>query len=125
MDYLNEETTRYKKKSQAKPPKKTKHKHIFEPCIIESPVDWHKKPHERSGEKQSEFGGFCPICGKVGPTDQSRWWTNASKCIKGFRFADCVPTKEGARELNPETRTLRTFWSEDIFAKFVDIEETD
>lgn len=122
MNYIDDETPRHKKKSQVKPPKKATHKHIFEPCIIEYPKDWYKKPHEQNGEMTAEFSGYCPVCGKVRPTDQSRWWTTSQTYIRHFMCHQNVPTEEGARELNPETRTLRTFYHKDGFAKFVDID---
>lgn len=46
---------KYRKESHARPPKKSKHKHLSEPCIIESPADWWKKEHERSGAIKREF----------------------------------------------------------------------
>lgn len=121
MNYFDDETPRHKKKSQAKPPKKASHKHVFEPFILEYPKDWYKKPHEQSGEKCAQFYGYCPMCGKVGYIDDSCWWTSAKKCRNGFRYYDRVPTEEGVRELNPETRTLPIFFSDNPFVKFVDI----
>lgn len=123
MNYVDEEIPRHRKKSQAKPPKKSKHKHIYEPCIIEYPTDWYYKEHERSGERRSNFYGFCPICGKVGETDQGRWWTEDLGYVGHYLVHNTVPTEEGARELNPETRTLPTFFSDSPFPKTVNIEE--
>ena len=125
MNY-EEEIPRYRKKSKAKPPKKSKHKHVYEYCIIERPADWYKKEHERSGEVKAEINTYCPICGKVGDVeDWDRWVKHEPNDGRPFRYLIPTPTEEYAREKNPETRTLPTFWSEDIFPKFVDIEGRD
>lgn len=121
MNFIDEEIPKYTKKSQAKPPKKAKHKHVFEPCIIEIPEDWHKKEHEQSGKKRPIFEGFCPICGKIGPIDQSRWWEEKLGHIGMWQLYGGIPTEEGARELNPATRTLPTFHGDDPFVKFVNL----
>lgn len=120
MKYI-EDTPRYKKKSQAKPPKKSKHKHVYEPCVIEYPRDWYKKEHERSVEKRVQISSYCPICGKVGDIDHDRWWRRET--LHGGSAGRNVPTDEALREYNPETRTLPTFVSDEYFAKFVELPE--
>ena len=104
MDYSQlDEIPRHKKKSKAKTPKKSQHKHTYKPCVIEYPLDWYKKEHERSGEKQFSIGTYCAICGKIG--ELKRWYHT-----------------ENESELNPETRTLPIFWTEDFFPKYVELE---
>ena len=115
MDEFIENIPRYKKKSKKKPPKKSKHKHIFEPCVLEYPRDWFKKPHEQNGEVNMAIGLYCPLCGKVGHFN----WVE----FEFIGFNDPIP-EEIEMELNPQTRTLTTFLCKDPFQKFVDIEKT-
>lgn len=123
-DYEEVQRNRRQKISKAKPPKKSKHKHVYEFCIIERPADWFKKPHERSGEIKAEIHTYCPICGKVGDVeDWDRWLKREPVDKFPYICSQSVPTEEYARELNPETRTLSTFWCEDIFPKFVTLPE--
>lgn len=112
---FTDDIPKYKKKSQKKPPKKAKHKHLSEPCVIDVPRDWYKKEHERSGEMKSDIYGYCPICGKVTEfyPDRDRWLTHVRHYDGPFTYLETVPTEECARELNPETRTLPTFKSND------------
>ena len=117
-----EDITRHRKKAQSKTPKKSKHKHIFEPCVLEQPVDWYKKEHERSGEKRSRIGYYCPICGKTGEFQEKERWYQL-KLVNNLPFQAYTnePTEECTRELDPLTRTLPTFFVEDYFQKFVSI----
>lgn len=115
---------KYKKKSTAKPPAKAKHKHIYEPCLLERPLYWWRKKHEQGSEKDIGFSSYCPVCGKVGSVDVERWFVS----IKSFG-ADFHPyirdeyTVEAQLELDPRTRTIPVFKVDDPFAKFVDIGE--
>lgn len=124
MDFTDD-IPKFRKKSQKTPPKKAKHSHLREPCIIEMPSDWYKKPHERSGEMTSHFYAYCPICGKVTGynPDKERWWTRVERCNGSFHYLETVPSAEGEKELNPATRTLPTFRVDDIFPKFVNLED--
>ena len=123
MNNVPNDIPKYRKKSQAKPPKKSKHKHIYEPCLLEIPLEWYSHPHERSGKTFLRFRSYCPTCGKIGDVDHERWWTHVEKHNGMFAYLETVHTKEAERELNPLTRTLPVFKTEDYFAKFVDISE--
>lgn len=116
---------KYHKKSQARPPAKAKHKHVYEPCLFEQLLEWHLKPHERKDNKTwLKFGSYCPICGKVGETDCDRWRTTVKKCDGERSYVESVRTEEAERELNPATRTLPVFYIGDEWRpKFVDLEE--
>ena len=115
---------KYQKKYTAKPPAKAKHKHVYEPCLLERPADWWRKKHEQCGETDLAFSSYCPVCGKVGPVDVERWWIS-KKCYSiGLEpYIKNEGTEEAKRELNPKTRTLPVFKVDDPFAKFVDIGE--
>lgn len=123
---FTDDIPKYKKKSNKKPPKKADHKHLCEPCIIVRPEDWYKKEHERSGKMTSEFYGYCPICGKVTAflPDRDRWYARVKRNNGTFSYWETVPTEEGARELDPVTRTLPTFEADDLFVKEVKMEDT-
>lgn len=117
---------KYKKKSQKKAPKKADHKHLCEPCVIEHPKDWYKKEHERSGELAADIYGYCPVCGKVTSyrPDKGRWYKTVQRNNGVFSYLETVPTEECERELDPKTRTLPTFRTNDFSAKVVELEDT-
>ena len=122
-DYLDEQTP-YRKKSTARPPKKSKHKHLVEPCILEYPLMWHMKGQEKSRGNEAVFSGYCPICGKIGTLkDKSRWYSKNAVFIGNYLMNETVLTEEGKKEMDPETRTLPTFYVDDPFAKFVELKE--
>lgn len=116
---------KYQKKSIAKPPVKAKHKHVYEPCLLEQLELWYCKPHERKSNKTwLKFGSYCPICGKVGDVDRERWWTTVKKHNGVCSFLERVPTEEAKCELDPATRTLPVFYIGDQWRpKFVELEE--
>ena len=119
---FTDDIPKHKKKSQKKTPRKSDHKHLCEPCIIERPEDWYKKEHERSGKTVAEFYGYCPICGKITAfiPNRDRWYTTVKRNNGVFSYLETVPTEEGARELNPTTRTLPTFEADGICVKRVE-----
>ena len=116
---------KYQKKSTARPPAKAKHKHVYEPCLVEQLELWYCKPHERKSNKTMlRFKTYCPICEKVGPQDTKRWWTSVKKHNGFCSYLETVPTEEAERELNPATRTLPVFYVGDQWSpKFVELEE--
>lgn len=122
-----EEVPRYKKKSRVKPPRKAKHKHVFEPCVFEFNGCRISKEHGITYDKPSaEIRSYCPICGKTGwVVDKDRWY--ATRTIYHAMFGSVLETYETdecKRELDPKTRTLPTFWVEDQwFTKYVEIPE--
>ena len=98
---------------------------MYEPCVIEIPADWYKKEHERSGEIKAEIWSYCPVCGKVCAIQNTeRWWKSVAEPHHLFgRVFYTEPTEECKRELNPETRTLPTFWNDDVFPKYVELHD--
>ena len=121
FDYL-EETTPYKKKSKARPPKKSKHKHDYQPCILSYPEDWWNKTHLRNRKMKDVISAYCPVCGKLGDIqDRSVWYKRETVFINNIQFTESVLTNEGEKQMNKRTRTLPTFIVEDPFAKFVSL----
>lgn len=114
MNEIIDEVPRYKKKSKKKPPRKSDHKHVFEPCVLEYPRGWFKKQYEQNEDRNVAIGSYCPLCGKVGDFN----WVE----FEFVWFNDSM-SEEVEMEINPETRTLPTFWCDDPFQKFVDIEK--
>ena len=103
LEYFDE-TMPYKKKANTKPPKKAKHKHLAEPCVLAYSKDWWQKEHLRSKENQFAIDYYCPVCGKImGLRDRDRWYE--TEVLKGFSCWD-VQTEECVKELNPERRIL-------------------
>lgn len=125
MNNIPSDIPKYRKKSTARPPAKVKHKHVYEPCLLEELMEWYCKPHERKTNKtRLRFSSYCPICGKVGSMDKDRWWTTIKKTTEMFSYLEPVYTEEAERELNPITRTLPVFYVGDQWRpKFVDIGE--
>lgn len=117
-----EECLPYKKKSQAKPPKKSKHKHEYEPCVLEyNDIRFSQEHGIVYDRPRARFDRYCPVCGKLGgleSKDVERWYRSDRA---GYRITH-VLSEEGEREMNPETRTLPTFWVDDpYFPKYVEV----
>ena len=121
MNNIPNDIPKYRKKSTARPPAKAKHKHVYEPCLIEHPADWWNKPHERSGKTTLRFATYCPICGKTDSADHDRWVTTVKKHNGVVSYLEHVYTEEAERELDPATRTLPVFKTDGWGEKFVDI----
>lgn len=72
------EENKSKGKKKKSPPKKAKHKHVYENCLVISKVDptIHLKPWQPAErEEYAYMTGYCTICGKT------------SKCVDdGFYF---------------------------------------
>ena len=124
MDLIND-IPKYKKKSNKKPPKKAKHKHLCEPCVVEYPEDWYLKEHLRSGKTKSFIYGYCPICGKITTNlpHEEQWYERVEVSDDGLIYWTTVPTDECMKELDPLTRTLPTFKTDDCFIKNVKLED--
>jgi hypothetical protein len=119
-----DDVPRYRKKSTAKPPKKSKHKHLNEPCIIAYPERWWTKEHLRNAKMHTVVGAYCPVCGKIGELkDKSPWYTKDTVFVGTYQLTETVLTEDGKKEMNPLTRTLPYFEIDDPFAKFVQLSE--
>lgn len=124
MNDFTNDIPKYRKKSTARPPAKAKHKHVYEACFVEYPLDWWSKLHERKRYvPHLAFSSYCPICGKIGDVDRDRWFTAVKKYFGDGSHIESVKTEEAERELNPTTRTLPVFKIADPFVKFVDIDK--
>lgn len=120
------EIPKYKKKSPAKPPKKSKHKHDYIPCILSYPEDWWNKKHLRNRKMKDVIAAYCPICGKLGDIkDRSIWYKRETVFINNIQFTESMFTEEGERQMNKRTRTIPTFIVEDPFAKFVSLPDQE
>ena len=123
MEY-RDDVMPYKKKAKKPTIKKSKHKHIFQPCVVEYPEDWYKKPHLQSGKRKADIAYYCPVCGKrTSGLEIDRWCEKQPVDDSGIplHIFKIEPTEECARELNPQTRSLPTFYMKDPFDKFVDV----
>ena len=118
---FEEEVMPHKKKSNKKTPTKSDHKHEFVPCVVGFNMPRYDRKKGMVPTPTEQISSYCPVCGKIGLQDHQCWWEWES--WKGTRAGSYVPTEEAKRELNPETRTLPTFWIGDMFAKYVNLEE--
>lgn len=119
-----EECLPYKKKSQTRPPKKSKHKHEYKPCVLEyNDLRFSREHGVVYDRPAARFDRYCPVCGKLGgltATDIERWYTHRY----ASRWVEACFTEEAERELNPDTRTLPTFWVDDpYFPKYVEVND--
>lgn len=124
MINIFDDIPKYRKKSSVKPPKKSRHKHVYEPCLIEIPTLWYGKPHERAQSRTTylNFKAYCPICGKLESGDQDRWFRSDKKFHSdGTSYIEVSKTEEAIKEINPTTRTIPSFKVDSPFDKFVDI----
>lgn len=115
----------YKKRARRKSVVKADHKHDYQPCVFEyEKIDYYKV-HGHEADLDTSIGTYCPICGKIGSVnDFERWMvytpTHNGKC---FHYEYTI---EANAEITPETRTLPTFFLNDMLRqKFVSIENSD
>lgn len=100
-----DDVVKYRKKSQHRPPKKSKHKHDYQPCLFRAPIDDFDIALGRYPVRKIFRGTYCTECGKVGE----------------WNFYDYLIGKEITEE---EVLTLPLFDVNDVFAvKFVDFKE--
>lgn len=100
-----DEKVKYRKKSQHRPPKKSKHKHDYQPCLFHSPIDDFDIAVGRSSVRKIFRGTYCSKCGKVGEWNYSDYLT-------------------GKKITEEEELTLPLFDVNSVFApKFVDLKE--
>lgn len=121
---VEEEITPHRKRSQRKSPKKTDHKHDYQPCVFEyDSLEFDKAHGLVPGKIKTGFGMYCTICGKIGGDGLARWtrWVT----VNGGPAGHSEYTEEAEAELNPETRTLPTFRINDMWMqRFVDLNTT-
>ena len=99
-----DDITKYRKKSQHRPPKKSDHKHNYQPCILRAPVPSFDKVHGRVPIYKLVKATYCTICGKIENFD-----------IVSFIVGNGM-TKEASK--------LPTFTVEDLFTiSFVNLKE--
>lgn len=105
MTMYEDEEVKYRKKSQHRPPKKSKHKHDYQPCLFRAPIDDFDIAIGRHSVHKIFRGTYCSECGKVG-----EW--NIYDYLTGKRITE------------KEVLTLPLFDVNDVFkTKFVDLKE--
>ena len=102
---FEDEEVKYRKKSRHRPPKKSKHKHDYQPCVMRAPVPSFDKVHGMVPIYKLVKASYCTICGK----------------IEDYDFVNLI-IETGIKE--EEILTLPTFTVEDLFlAKYVNLGE--
>ena len=75
MINIPDDIPKYKKKSTRHPPKKSKHKHTYEDCLLKIKIVLKYNTGERIVNRL-HLGNYCTICGKIGnitiPTIEGR-----------------------------------------------------
>ena len=105
MIMYEDEEVKYRKKRQHRPPKKSKHKHDYQPCLFSSPIDAFNIEKGHYSVHKIFQGTYCPRCGKIGE----------------WNFLDYLKGKKITEE---EVLTLPLFDVDNVFmTKFVDLEE--
>lgn len=111
-----DEIPKYRKKAKKNTPKKSKHKHIYEPCVFEYHVSvpWNPQATNKT------IGSYCRICGKMGSMmDRERWIEEVHNSYGYFP----VWTKEAEAEFDKKTRTLPYYFINGLFTqKYVEVE---
>lgn len=112
------EVAPYKKKSVKRPPPKSKHKHDYQPCILDTKSAAYSKEYGFVDTRELNVGTYCTICGKIGDVNMFGIDPNETCIAKTlWRFSD-----EQRTQLNPATRTWPLFRVDDYFKqKFVDL----
>lgn len=109
-----EETMRYKKKSSRRPPKKAKHKHVYENCVF--CFDTMKRFDRARGMiwgPALSVGTYCPICGKIGDVFDRQWYDGAA-----YQYPPAWNDR-AQQEFDPATRTLPFFHLNSVWQKAV------
>lgn len=105
MIMLEDEEVKYRKKKQHRPPKKSKHKHDYQPCTLRAPVPSFDKVQGMVPIYKLVKASYCTICGK----------------IEDYDFVNFI-IDTGIKE--EEALSLPTFTVEDLFlTKYVNLEE--
>ena len=124
-NFVEDDFVAYRKKSSRRPPAKSKHKHQFEPCVLEHTRDGSAVSGE-SAVIEARIDGYCPICGKIGPIDQKPYWKEGQRYFL-YRLMYHMRDKLsdlGLQELDRNTRTLPTFQIQDPWKqKYVFLEK--
>lgn len=104
----------YRKKAGNKGLRRSKHKHQYEPCLLEL---YELSPTGKPEDIPIIFKSYCRCCGKIGDVDVARWY-NPPK--RNFLWPSGY-TEEALKELDPKTRTIPLFRVEGYFDKFVNL----
>lgn len=111
---------RYRKKSKKHGLKRSNHKHDYHPCVYEFNGVTYDSTYGFVPKKDIILGQYCIICGRIKLVTPENY--------KDFSASNLFQDKYnflGNKEINPETRTIPTFWIDDIWKqKFVDLDRT-
>ena len=114
--YQQNEEMPHRKRAKHKTVKKSRHKHDFHPCVFEFEGLHFNKMNGFVTIPDVSIGTYCPICGKIGSLCAQGWrqWKppNSNNRAGSFAYTD-----DAKRELDPQTRTLPTFWLRDKYSQ--------
>lgn len=111
-DYLNEEKTKYKKKSTAKGQPRSKHKHLYKTVLLRS---YHTYPDFKTGKPKTSFTELptkiCAICGRIDYVDQD-------PSLYSYKELKQVPYRVYSKELSEKALALPKYYKNDFLDKF-------
>lgn len=117
MQNYDDQSIPYRKKASKKNPKKSDHKHDFQPCVFEYYCQHLNRERGFIKEKEACCGTYCVICGKIGSRENQ--YERIQDPLRPHVYS-YQKTDECKRQIDPATRTLPTFWLDDYFkTKFV------
>lgn len=102
---------------------KSNHKHEYKDCVFEYNENKFSRVHGYIPQKRSVIGSYCPICGKIGERLglPDRW--SYPRKVQGKDYWETIFTEEYIREINPDTRTIPTFFLIDgLYQKHIYLE---
>lgn len=109
----------YRKKAKKRTSRKSNHKHCFQSCIFTYEMKMFNKDRGYVPTQSEIFGKYCSICGKISFSVSEEYMVEIREKTGPWRIDY---TDKAKRELDPATRTLRTFFLEDFLnQRYVDL----
>lgn len=115
--------------SISKSNRKSKHKHHYEECLIQN--KWNFKSNAFTQEEKerihTSLSSYCIICGKIGGIIKNSKYQKEIKALQkqrqtGNNFLESISSEE-IYEMYHDKMSI--FFLEDIFAKYIDLEQND
>lgn len=111
-DYLNEEKTKYRKKSTAKGQPRSKHKHTYETVLLRC---YHTYPDFKTGRQKTSFTELptkvCTVCGRIDYVDRD-------PSLYTRRELEYLPFRAYSKELSEKALALPKYYKNDFMDKF-------
>lgn len=113
-----DDSTKYKKRSQAPTQPKANHKHQYVPCVYQYPIRVLDKARGFIDVPEQSIGTYCPECGRIGCT-LDRSWMKEINYWPTYKERKSIWKPEAILELDESSRTIPFFVISDRFNKFI------